>query len=690
MNNLAIFPKDESYLNAFDITRYNKKYWLYQNQKDENIFGVIRHDFFDKVTEKQSKKIFQFTYDGEKFVNKNMYNNKPLYRVVELLKTTKPILIVEGEKAADEGQKIFPNYFVSTWSGGCQNWKHTDWSLLRGHSNITIWPDADKPGVRCALDISRHLKIKFKLDVKVVDLPSTLPEKWDLADPIPEDIDPLSMVHVALVPDPKGIWEDIDEDIKQGRWVFIQDSFKLYWDRKRKQMIKADTLNLLYKRSEKFQGQAINHLHKHDIEIVDGTAYWPVDDEILNMGGRSYLNSYFPNNIEPLNEVAAEYLEPLKVWRDHIKNVLCKGSDTIFNYLEDTIAHDLQKPEENRTFAWIFSSKQGVGKTIFFTLLEKLHGQHNVAWVHTDNLVDKYRSFMKHCYIIFCNEIDISGQGKGPKLDKLKELITEDTHPIEQKYVDTINHKGHYRLYASSNKIIPLSADPNDRRIAFVNIDASREDLVEQDPNYFERLWKGLEDRNFIRNIFHYYTEQHVISSTFNKNEPIVTESKRELMNIGKPQSYKDLDDLFLDKSEIGPFKYDLVNTRDILEHLRFLDNQEGQRVKVYQRIDEQTIHNWLDSLGAKPIWKSQTVSLIGDKRSNRKRYKAIRNKKYWSSCNELTYMRAHMRGMFKVGDTKNAEDLERESKMSNLQGGRGLMNSAASPMVEKDSTAIY
>ena len=67
-----------------------------------------------------------------------------------------------------------------------------------------------------------------------------------------------------------------------------------------------------------------------------------------------------------------------------------------------------------------------------------------------------------------------------------------------------------------------------------------------------------------------------------------------------------------------------------------------------------------------------------------------MQNKKYWSSCNELTYMRAHMRGMFKVGDTKNAEDLERESKMSNLQGGRGLMNSAASPMVEKDSTAIY
>ena len=26
---------------------------------------------------------------------------------------------------------------------------------------------------------------------------------------------------------------------------------------------------------------------------------------------------------------------------------------------------------------------------------------------------------------------------------KLKELNTEDMHPIEQKYVDTINHKGH-------------------------------------------------------------------------------------------------------------------------------------------------------------------------------------------------------------------------------------------------------
>ena len=120
---------------------------------------------------------------------------------------------MSAEKTCDVAQEMFPDYFVTTWSGGCKNWKNTDWSIVPNNRSITIWPDADKPGVRCALDISRHLKIKFKLDLKVVDLPSTLPEKWDLADPIPEDIDPLSMVHVALVPDPKGIWGDINEDI---------------------------------------------------------------------------------------------------------------------------------------------------------------------------------------------------------------------------------------------------------------------------------------------------------------------------------------------------------------------------------------------------------------------------------------------------------------------------------------------
>ena len=79
------------------------------------------------------------------------------------------------------------------------------------------------------------------------------------------------------------MYEDIDQDLKDNRWVYIQDSLKLYWDRKRKQMLKAETLNLLYNRTRKKIGVAVSYLHENDIDIVDGTAYWPLEKEIINL-----------------------------------------------------------------------------------------------------------------------------------------------------------------------------------------------------------------------------------------------------------------------------------------------------------------------------------------------------------------------------------------------------------------------
>jgi hypothetical protein len=687
-HNPYIFPQnDNRWKELFDIKRYNKKHWLYTNKEGEVLFGVIRHETLKDG--KPDKSIFQFSYNGKEYVNTNSLKNRPLYKAHLIDSSSIDWLIVEGEKTCDVAQEMFPDYFVTTWSGGCKNWKNTDWSIVPNNRSITIWPDADKGGVLTAVEIAQHLNDKFKIKAKVVDLPNTLPEKWDLADPIPDEVDPLALIRKAIVPDPKGIWEDIDQDIKEGRWVFIQDSFKLYWDRKNQEMIKADTLNLMYKRTQKKIGVAVSYLHENDIQVVNGTAYWPIDQEILRMDSKSYLNSYYPNNISVLSPAEATSFNKKRVqyWRDHLLNVLCNGNLETFNYLEDTIAHDLQKPHENRTFAWVFSSKQGVGKTLFFKLLTKLHGHHNVAWVGTDNLVDKYRSFMKHCYVIICNEIDISGQGKSAKLDKLKELITEDIHPIEQKYVDTINHRGHYRLYASSNKIIPLSVDPNDRRIAFININASREELVKDDPQYFERLWKDLEDRNFIREAYHYYTKLHKISSTFNKNEPIVTESKKALMSNSRPQTFKDLDELMLLRE--GCFREDFVNQRDILTLLRILDGQEHVRVKIYSRIDEQVITAWFHDIGAESIWNDKVISVIGCKKTNRKRYKAIRNISFWSSCNDINLIRAHAQGKFDPIKDKHVDKQKLESELKPLAQGQGTYNHYHG-IVEQDSTSVF
>ncbi len=54
-------------------------------------------------------------------------------------------MIVEGEKACLSAQSLFPDMIVTTWSGGANAYKKTDWKPLK-EREIILWPDNDKPG----------------------------------------------------------------------------------------------------------------------------------------------------------------------------------------------------------------------------------------------------------------------------------------------------------------------------------------------------------------------------------------------------------------------------------------------------------------------------------------------------------------------------------------------------------------
>lgn len=132
----------------------------------------------------------------------------------------KPVLVVEGEKKADAAQKMLPEYHVLGWIGGAGSISKTNWKALAGRE-VVIWPDNDKGGKNAAAhlqeiltslnaeglppadgrrstscllpadsrsaipDLSPAEKV-LKGTVGIVSLPETLPEKWDLADELPE------------------------------------------------------------------------------------------------------------------------------------------------------------------------------------------------------------------------------------------------------------------------------------------------------------------------------------------------------------------------------------------------------------------------------------------------------------------------------------------------------------------------
>ena len=89
---------------------------------------------------------------------------------------------MEGEKVADAAGKIFPDHVCTTSPFGALYAAKADWSPLHGRS-VTIWPDNDAAGAKYAADVARLVP-----GAKVVPVPASFPDEWDLADELPEGI----------------------------------------------------------------------------------------------------------------------------------------------------------------------------------------------------------------------------------------------------------------------------------------------------------------------------------------------------------------------------------------------------------------------------------------------------------------------------------------------------------------------
>jgi putative DNA primase/helicase len=128
------------------------------------------------------KKIRPLTFDGTAWRWKSPAKPRPLYWPRRTAGA--PVIIAEGEKAADAAAHLFPDHAVCTWPGGTSNVQHADWSSLRGRT-VTIWPDADDVGRKAATQLARIL-LGLRCTVQVVNPPDTAPQGWDLADALGE------------------------------------------------------------------------------------------------------------------------------------------------------------------------------------------------------------------------------------------------------------------------------------------------------------------------------------------------------------------------------------------------------------------------------------------------------------------------------------------------------------------------
>ncbi len=80
-----------------------------------------------------------------------------------------PVMVVEGEKAADAATGLLPGWVVVCWQGGAQAVERADWSPLAGR-DVVLWPDADEPGAECMGKLAQRLAGLGAARVRLIDL----------------------------------------------------------------------------------------------------------------------------------------------------------------------------------------------------------------------------------------------------------------------------------------------------------------------------------------------------------------------------------------------------------------------------------------------------------------------------------------------------------------------------------------
>jgi hypothetical protein len=160
--------------------------WRYLDANGNFLGCVVRYDG------PGDKDIAPFTFCAgpngvREWRKKSWTSPRPLYGLDRLAaRPDAPVIVTEGEKAADAAERLFPGHVAVTSPGGSNAAEHADWSALKDRK-VTVWPDHDEAGEKYTADVLR-LASQAGAAVSVVSVPASFPNKWDLADPMPEGV----------------------------------------------------------------------------------------------------------------------------------------------------------------------------------------------------------------------------------------------------------------------------------------------------------------------------------------------------------------------------------------------------------------------------------------------------------------------------------------------------------------------
>lgn len=170
------------------------------------------------------------------------------------------------------------------------------------------------------------------------------------------------------------------------------------------------------------------------------------------------------------------------LYLEHMKDVICSGNQTFFEYLLNWMARAVQHPDRAGETAIILRGRQGTGKSVLVKNFGALFGRHFLQVSDPKHLVGSFNQHLRGCIVLFGDEAFFAGDKKHEGV--LKTLVTEEFFMAEAKGYDAEATPNYLHLLMASNSDWVIPAGMEERRFFVLDVNETKM----QNTSYFKAL----------------------------------------------------------------------------------------------------------------------------------------------------------------------------------------------------------
>jgi len=308
--------------------------------------------------------------------------------------------------------------------------------------------------------------------------------------------------------------------------VYINDSFKMY-DHKQ--------FTDLYLR--KFPDEVSKWYVKDNLKLFSFVLS-PSADKII--GDKINLFKGIKSTQKKYDSFSSKTKMLCQRMLDHIKNIICGGSDDQYNYLLKWLKN-MVTFVKNPTIAYL-KSIQGVGKSIFTDFIsQNVIGLDTSLMSNGEPLLNGYNKIFMDKLFVYFDELPTTTKDQWRGISgKMKTYATAKTMTYNEKFEKAISINNIVNYMITTN--VDAIQDSEGRRYFILDVSAK----VTGNATYFNELAKCQNDK--VGNCFYNYLLEHVDNDKFNPAEMPLTNSKSDAIVDHLPRESKFIKNFVLNK----------------------------------------------------------------------------------------------------------------------------------------------